>query len=80
MFDTPPVLAVNDALTLAPLVDGVVLVLDAGSVLEREAKLAKKRLEKAGGNLLGFVLNRFDERQHGVPGHPYQDYYYGRKG
>ena len=65
VIDTAPVLATSDALYLAPLAEGVVFVIDAGSVFEHRARLAKQRLEGVGGNLLGFVLNRSDEGQGG---------------
>jgi len=73
--DAPPVLSVNDALMLAPLVDGVVLVLDAGLTSKRDAESAKQRLEQAGGTVLGAIMNRFDERLHGPDVHPYHAYY-----
>ena len=44
LIDTPPILAVNDALLLAPAVDGTILVLRAGAVSEKEAIQSKERL------------------------------------
>jgi len=76
LLDSPPALAVSDALHLAPLVDGVVLVLSAGATLEKDARCAKERLEQAGGQILGGVLNRFDEKWSGQPFHPYYAYYH----
>jgi len=75
IIDAPPVLSVSDALMLAPLVDGVVLVLDVGATTERDAESAKRRLERAGATILGTVMNRFDERLHGPSVHPYHAYY-----
>lgn len=75
LIDSPPILAVDDALLLAPRVDGVVLVLQAGAVPERDALKAKQRLERAGGELLGVVMNRFDPNLHGPGLHPYDAYY-----
>jgi capsular exopolysaccharide synthesis family protein len=74
LLDSPPVLAVNDAACLAPLVRGVILVLKAGSVGEREAKRAKALLEQSGGTIVGTVLNRFDDR-FGPGSYPYRSRY-----
>jgi capsular exopolysaccharide synthesis family protein len=75
VLDSPPVLATSDALVLAPLVDGIILVLDTGRVTERDVRCAKERLAEAGGHILGVAMNRFDERRHGPGFHPYQRYY-----
>ncbi|MGH7320581.1 MAG: CpsD/CapB family tyrosine-protein kinase, partial [Candidatus Rokuibacteriota bacterium] len=75
LLDSPPVLAVSDALLLAPMVDGVLLVLKSGVVTEEEARRAKERLEEAGGHVLGLVLNHFNEGPHGPGVHPYGRYY-----
>jgi capsular exopolysaccharide synthesis family protein len=75
LFDSPPVLAVSDPCYLAPLVSGVIFVVGSGTVQERDAKLAKERIQKAGGRLLGFVMNRFDDSQDGPGYHPYEGYY-----
>jgi protein-tyrosine kinase len=75
LFDSPPVLAVSDSCFLAPLVAGVIFVVGSGTVQERDAKLAKDRIEKAGGRLLGFVMNRFDDSRDGPGYHPYEGYY-----
>lgn len=75
LFDSPPVLAVSDPCFLAPLVTGIIFVVGAGAVQERDAKLAKDRLQKAGGRLLGFVMNRFNDSRHGPGYHPYEGYY-----
>jgi capsular exopolysaccharide synthesis family protein len=75
LFDSPPVLAVSDPCFLAPLVTGVIFVVGAGTVQERDAKLAKDRIQKAGGRLLGFVMNRFDDSRDGPGYHPYEGYY-----
>ena len=70
LLDSPPVLAVSDPLLLAPMVDGVLLVMNAG-MAERDVKRAVERLGQAGGRILGVVINRFDEKLHGPGFHPY---------
>ncbi len=58
VIDSPPVLSVADATLLSPIVDGVVLAVDATRT--RRAALSKsvKMLEASGARLLGTVLNR----------------------
>jgi capsular exopolysaccharide synthesis family protein len=54
--------AYNDATTIARKVHGVVLVVQAEKTRWEVAQSAKARLEKAGANILGVVLN--DRRYH----------------
>jgi capsular exopolysaccharide synthesis family protein len=61
-FDSAPVLAVVDNLILASLVDGVVLVVRAGHTQRRDLVRAKDAIEKAGGRILGVVLNQLSRR------------------
>lgn len=69
IFDSPPVLAVSDALLLAPLVDGVLFVVGAGRVPERDAVRATQRLAAAGATLVGAFLNGVTDAADGY--HPY---------
>lgn len=57
LFDTPPVAAVIDAAVLAPRIDGVLLVLQAGHTRRDRAREARQLLEKAKANIVGVVLN-----------------------
>jgi protein-tyrosine kinase len=56
LVDSPPVLEVSDALLIAPRVDGVLLVLPAGSVREKDARKAKSWLETAGTRVVGSII------------------------
>lgn len=75
LIDMPPVLAVTDAAVLSSKVDGVVFVIQSGKISPDEAKLAKSRLEQAGANILGAVLNAVPQRHSGY-GYGYGYYYY----
>lgn len=75
LFDSPPVIAVTDALVLATQVDGVVLVLDFGEVHREAAKQTKQLLEKVKAKILGAVLNKIDMQKEGYY-YPYYYYYY----
>lgn len=57
IIDTPPVLAVSDAVVLAPRIDGVILVMQAGRTRREPAKQARIMLEKAKAYIVGVVLN-----------------------
>jgi Mrp family chromosome partitioning ATPase len=72
IFDSPPVLAVTDAVVLGRQVDGVLLVADAGQTREQALAQASEELRKTGANLLGVALNRLDTRRGGY----YYYYYY----
>ena len=58
IFNSPAVLNYVDSLSLATLVDGVVLVVRAGQTRWDSAQRAKHRLSTAQANLLGVTLNR----------------------
>lgn len=58
LIDGPSVLATADTLFLAPLVDGVVFVVEAGKTRRQVVSLAQERLQHAGAKTLGVVLNR----------------------
>jgi capsular exopolysaccharide synthesis family protein len=72
LFDSPPVLAVTDAVVLGRQVDGVLLVADAGNTREHALAQAAAELQKTGTNVLGVALNRLDTRRGGY----YYYYYY----
>jgi len=75
VIDSPPLLSVSDALLIASAVDGVILILNTGVVSEADGRRTMERLSQAGGRVLGAVMNRFDEKQHGPGFHPYHGYY-----
>lgn len=56
LVHAPPVLAVADALILAPRMDGVLLVVQAGQTRRQHALQAKERLQRVRARLLGVVL------------------------
>lgn len=67
IFDVPPILSVADALAFAPLVDHVVMVVQAGKTPLPDIKKAVEALPQE--KILGVVLNR-----HNVPAET--SYYY----
>lgn len=57
IIDAPPLIAVTDAAILAPLVDGVLLVIDAGRNRVDMVQEAKAILQNASARIIGCVLN-----------------------
>jgi capsular exopolysaccharide synthesis family protein len=64
IVDGPPATVYSDAGILAPLVDGVVLVVEAEKTRWQVAEQAKRTLEESGARVLGAVLSR---RQFHIP-------------
>lgn len=56
IFDAPPISAVADALALATIADGVLLVVRAGKTRRPAAQRVKDQLERVGATILGVVL------------------------
>jgi succinoglycan biosynthesis transport protein ExoP len=57
LLDCPPVLAVADALVLAPMVDAVLFVADAKATPRGAVIQARAQLDQVGARILGTVLN-----------------------
>jgi polysaccharide biosynthesis transport protein len=60
ILDTPPVLAVTDAVILAPSVTGLVFVIGSEMTRRIHAERALETLRTSRPNILGVVLNRVD--------------------
>ncbi|HZD10282.1 MAG TPA: polysaccharide biosynthesis tyrosine autokinase [Candidatus Binatia bacterium] len=74
ILDSPPVLAVTDAVALSTVVDGVLLMTDASTIRRRELKHTIERLKNVKANILGISLNRLDPKSEGYYS-PYFEYY-----
>jgi capsular exopolysaccharide synthesis family protein len=72
LLDTPPIGLISDAQLLAALVDGVVLVVGAGST--DHAAVAKTVQTLGRERIIGVVLNRVEEEQLSQGSH-YENYY-----
>jgi capsular exopolysaccharide synthesis family protein len=64
LLDSPPLNLFSEALTIGSVVDGVMLVVEAGKTRQQTALKAKEELEAAGGKFLGVVLNK---REYFIP-------------
>jgi capsular exopolysaccharide synthesis family protein len=77
ILDTPPVLAVTDAILVGSQADGTVLCLRAGRVPREEARNCYRRLRLAGVRVLGTVLNGYRSRERGGNRYRYYEASYG---
>jgi capsular exopolysaccharide synthesis family protein len=81
VIDTPPMLTVDDANWMSPLMDGVIMVVRWASTTEEALAEAAEQLTMAGAPVVGTVINGVDVRtqeRHGYGGSP-QYYRQSRK-
>ncbi|MEK7865391.1 MAG: polysaccharide biosynthesis tyrosine autokinase [Planctomycetota bacterium] len=74
LVDVPPVNLAVDPLVLAPLMDGIILLVSAGDVTKDEVSHAKRLIEGARGKLIGCILNKVTLEGRGY--YYYYQYYY----
>jgi uncharacterized protein involved in exopolysaccharide biosynthesis/Mrp family chromosome partitioning ATPase len=79
LIDTPPVLPVTDAAIVSRLVDGVLLVYQAGKVGRLVLRRAKVQLEAVGAKVWGVVLNDVHTEIAGYQYTHYYTHYYGEE-
>ena len=60
IVDAAPVGQVIDCAVMAPVLDGVMMVIDSTNNSYKLERRIKQQLEKAGGKVLGVILNRVD--------------------
>jgi polysaccharide biosynthesis transport protein len=76
IFDSPPVMAVTDAIVLAANADGVVLTVHGGQTPRELVQRAAERLRQSNIPVLGALLNNLDLQQYGYTyKKSYYDYY-----
>ena len=86
IVDCPPINLVVDAAIVAPLCDGIVLVVSSGNVPYRLAQGALDQLQATGCPVLGAVLNMVDQKNEkyyyrkGYYSKGYYQKYYGESG
>jgi len=83
IIDTPPVLAVTDAVVLSPLVDGVLIVVSPGKTSITAARNMLEQLQRSNATILGVVIKFMDgsdqkyARRYGYGTHyQYKNYYH----
>ena len=75
LFDTPPVMAVDDISNLAPFVDGVIVVIRSGRTSGRVARAAMDLLYLRKMNIIGLVLNAVRSNNSEYYYYKYKGYY-----
>jgi polysaccharide biosynthesis transport protein len=73
LIDSPPLVSVTDPVILSTMVDGSILVVQAGKCARELTRRARQDLASAGARLLGVVLNNVNVKREG-----YDDYDYYR--
>jgi succinoglycan biosynthesis transport protein ExoP len=74
LFDTPPILAVSDALCMAPMVDGIILIARGGRTPRQAMKQTEQKLRAHNLKCLGVILNDVDLIEQ--DGHYARQYYH----
>lgn len=74
IFDSPPLLVVTDAVLIASLVDGVLLVVDTGHTRRQAVRQAVELLKQANAAIVGAVLNKVSSRNASYYGGYYRHY------
>jgi len=73
LFDTPPILAVSDAMVLGPVIDGVILIVWGGKTPREALMRAKENLDLLKVKSLGVIINNLNIKQHS---YYYKNYYH----
>ncbi len=60
LVDAPPVLNIADASSIAPAVDGTIIVVDSSRTDTDTLLRVRSEIDRAGGNVVGAILNRDD--------------------
>lgn len=58
LIDCPALQTSRDALSLSTIVDGFLMVLQAGKIKREEISASERKITGSGGKFLGFILNR----------------------
>ncbi len=77
LVDTPPLLAVSDALALGPRLDGAILVVRAGKTTRQALQQAREKLDAHKIKGVGVIINQVGTRD---LSYSYMDKYYGHYG
>jgi succinoglycan biosynthesis transport protein ExoP len=75
VVDSPPIASFTDGVLIASMVDGVVLVVNAGETSRQVVRRSKQLLTDIGARILGVVLNNVNLRSQDNY-YYYQSYYY----
>jgi len=79
LIDSPPLINVTDPVILSTMVDGVILVVQAGRSTREVVRRARQELSSVGAKIFGVVLNNLDIKREGYDSYSatYGSYGYG---
>ena len=79
LIDSPPLMNVTDPVILSTMVDGVILVIQAGRSTRDVLRRARQELSSVGAKIFGVVLNNLDIKREGYDSYiaTYGNYGYG---
>ncbi len=79
LIDSPPLMNVTDPVILSTMVDGVILVIQAGRSTRDALRRARQELSSVGAKIFGVVLNNLDVKREGYNSYnaTYGNYGYG---
>ena len=80
IIDAPPVGGMADALVIAGLVDGIILVIESDRTTKAVAADGVAQLASVGGRVIGAILNRIDVKRNAYYLSRYATGYYGGYG
>ncbi|MCH1967211.1 CpsD/CapB family tyrosine-protein kinase [Paraclostridium sordellii] len=72
-IDAPPIGIITDAGIISTYADGTMLIVASNEVDIEMIQIAKERLDKVNANILGVVLNKYEDSS---KSHGYYNYYY----
>jgi Mrp family chromosome partitioning ATPase len=75
VIDSPPLINVTDPVILSTMVDGVIMVVQAGKSTRDVVRRASQELIGVGAKVFGVVLNNVDLQREGYDEYYYQRYY-----
>ena len=77
LIDTPPILAVTDAMVMGSMIDGVILLVWGGKTAREALKRAKERLDLMNVKTVGVIINRLNIKEHSYYYKHHYYHYYG---
>jgi succinoglycan biosynthesis transport protein ExoP len=76
IIDTPPLMSVSDPLVVAGVAESVMLVVRTGNTTSGQLRSGLESLYQVGANVIGTVLNGYDNRSAGYRSYGYHGYGY----
>lgn len=76
LIDSPPLLALADAVEIGSATDGSIFVIESARTSSSALRSAMERLRHGGGSILGAVLTKFDPKEAGYSYYYAYDYQY----